>query len=155
MTSIKFQTDNCSRCGGSGRMPYAAYGGVCFKCNGHGQTLTRAGQAARKTFMETRDQNSPRKKVSELEPGDKFMAYDRKFRTVVSIKDTGHTMSSTTGSGATAVTTTHAQFTVETQRMSIGMSGDQEVMLFSQEAQRTAIQKVLKRKGVIIADTPV
>jgi hypothetical protein len=153
MTSIKFQTDDCSRCGGSGRMPFAAYGGVCFKCNGHGKTMTRAGQAARKTFIETRDAASPRKKVSELEPGDKFMAYDHKFRTVVSIKDTGYTMSSTVGSGATAVTTTHAQFTVETQKMSIGMSGDQEVMLFSAEAQSTAIQKVLKRKGVIVTTT--
>jgi DnaJ-class molecular chaperone len=45
--SIKFETTTCDRCGGSGYMPYAAYGGVCFKCNKAGVVYTRAGRAVR------------------------------------------------------------------------------------------------------------
>lgn len=40
---------DCERCGGTGYLPYAAYGGVCFKCNAkryHGVRLTKAILAA-------------------------------------------------------------------------------------------------------------
>lgn len=37
----------CGRCGGSGHMPFSAYNGVCFRCNGRGiEPITPKGQAA-------------------------------------------------------------------------------------------------------------
>lgn len=46
-TSTIFESVICSRCGGSGRMPYSVANGVCFKCGGGGTTLTKRGAAAR------------------------------------------------------------------------------------------------------------
>jgi hypothetical protein len=47
----KLETKTCSRCGGSGKMPFAVYGGVCFKCNGAGNFYTKRGRAAH-AFLE-------------------------------------------------------------------------------------------------------
>lgn len=46
VTAIAYETEDCSRCGGSGTMPYSVYGGACFKCNRKGRTMTRAGRTA-------------------------------------------------------------------------------------------------------------
>ena len=43
---ITFEQCPCTRCGGTGSMPYSVYGGVCFKCNGVGHQLTPAGRSA-------------------------------------------------------------------------------------------------------------
>lgn len=32
-----YERTTCSRCGGTGRMPYTAYEGRCFKCNQSGK----------------------------------------------------------------------------------------------------------------------
>jgi hypothetical protein len=40
------ETVVCTRCGGSGRMPFAVYGGKCFKCDGAGKVYTAKGRAA-------------------------------------------------------------------------------------------------------------
>lgn len=39
-----FESGPCSRCGGSGRMPFAVYGGLCFLCHGKGHKLSKHGQ---------------------------------------------------------------------------------------------------------------
>lgn len=36
----------CHRCGGTGKMPYSVYGGICFKCNGRKIIYTKRGAAA-------------------------------------------------------------------------------------------------------------
>lgn len=55
----------CNRCGGSGRMPYSVYAGLCFKCSGAGAILTKRGRAAQ-LWM-----NSQREKfIEEFEVGD-------------------------------------------------------------------------------------
>ena len=43
---LLFESNGCSRCGGSGKMPYSVYNGVCFKCNGKGEVLTKRGRVA-------------------------------------------------------------------------------------------------------------
>jgi len=42
-----FETETCSRCGGSGHYSYCQrYGTTCFRCGGRGYTLTKRGAAA-------------------------------------------------------------------------------------------------------------
>lgn len=45
-----FETVGCSRCGGGGMMPFAVYGGRCFKCHGSGFIYTKRGAAAKRFF---------------------------------------------------------------------------------------------------------
>lgn len=43
----RFETEGCSRCGGSGRYSYCQmYGSTCFKCHGAGKVYTKRGAAA-------------------------------------------------------------------------------------------------------------
>ena len=73
---IEFQKEECSRCGGSGKMPYAVYGGVCFKCKGKGQMFSRAGRAAYKRVRAVQEQvcSVP---ASSLKVGDRILAQGR------------------------------------------------------------------------------
>lgn len=52
--SITYEMTPCDRCGSTGRMPFAAYGGTCFKCNGKGETMTSKGRAAWKRVQEVK-----------------------------------------------------------------------------------------------------
>lgn len=83
--TYKYETQPCTRCGGSGHYSYcSAYGTVCFKCSGSGKQLTRAGDKARRKFEEvTRIAWS--KPVAEVEVGDRVKSHsnDKGWRTVV------------------------------------------------------------------------
>lgn len=46
MKTSLFESVRCTRCGGSGRMPFSVRGGICFKCDGPGFVLTKRGRAA-------------------------------------------------------------------------------------------------------------
>jgi hypothetical protein len=49
--ATKFETETCSRCGGTGTFSYCArYGRTCFKCRGTGVTLTKRGAAAKARY---------------------------------------------------------------------------------------------------------
>lgn len=69
--TLKFESCDCSRCGGSGRMPFSAYGGVCFKCNGAGQVLTPAGRSARKLYDTLLSAACTTKQAWEVEVGER------------------------------------------------------------------------------------
>jgi hypothetical protein len=62
--AMKCERETCDRCGGGGRMPFAVYGGVCFKCNGKGEVLTKRGRAASHYLLGLRT-----RKASEIEVG--------------------------------------------------------------------------------------
>ena len=141
MTKITFQTEKCSRCGGTGRMPFAAYGGVCFKCNGHANVYTRAGLAARTAFLKARAEGCPKVRAASLKAGQRFSTDDgTTWRTVVEDVDPSHTAGSVNGVPL---------ISVHTQRVDYLSTADNEVTLWSSEAHRAAIQKVAKRKGVV------
>lgn len=83
-----FESVTCTRCGGSGHYSYNPMTGTrCFKCNGHGETLTKRGAAAQNYYRLLLS-----KRYRDLEPGDKvhdagvpgFMAGG--WREVVSIE---------------------------------------------------------------------
>lgn len=50
----QIERETCSRCGGTGRMPFAVYGGVCFKCGGQKFVLTKRGAEAERYLRELR-----------------------------------------------------------------------------------------------------
>lgn len=67
-----FPIENCTRCGGTGQMPYDAYNGVCLKCNGEGTFVTRKAHAAWLAYRAA----APEKAVTagSLKVGDKVLA---------------------------------------------------------------------------------
>lgn len=66
---LLFENTTCSRCGGGGRMPFAVYGGVCFKCHGRGAVLTKRGRAAQEWLNAQRE-----KPLDQFVPGDLIYA---------------------------------------------------------------------------------
>lgn len=52
---VVFDSTPCTRCGGTGQMPYAVYGGVCLKCRGAKRRLTAKGRAATKRYLAWRE----------------------------------------------------------------------------------------------------
>lgn len=85
---IIYDTVECYRCEGNGRLnAYAhVHGGVCFKCNGTGSTLTPKGRAAKKRVDEVQKRVCM-KAASEVKPGDRVYL-SGKFTTVVEVKTT-------------------------------------------------------------------
>lgn len=47
---IKFESNPCWKCGGTGRVSFSYANGVCFTCSGAGFTYTRRGKASRARF---------------------------------------------------------------------------------------------------------
>lgn len=63
-----FESETCSRCGGSGRYSYCQmYGDRCFRCGGKGRTLTKRGAAANKYCVGLRSRN-----ILDLKPGESY-----------------------------------------------------------------------------------
>lgn len=63
-----FETQTCTRCGGSGHHSYCQmYGTTCFKCHGAGKVYTKRGRAAVEHWTRLMS-----KQAGELQPGDKI-----------------------------------------------------------------------------------
>jgi hypothetical protein len=61
-----FESQSCSRCGGSGKHSYCQmHGDMCFKCSGKGVVLTKRGSAAQSFYVSLCS-----KRISQLTPGD-------------------------------------------------------------------------------------
>lgn len=81
ITRISYETSECSRCGGSGQMPFAAYGGICLKCKGSGRMFTSKGAAAlRKAEAWKAEHTSVL--VSDLTLGDRIYVTNMRGRRV-------------------------------------------------------------------------
>lgn len=52
LPTIKFETQTCGRCGGSGTYPSSCWNGVCLGCSGAGVRYTRSGRVARLRYDE-------------------------------------------------------------------------------------------------------
>jgi hypothetical protein len=71
----EFETETCSRCGGSGNYSYCqSYGTTCFKCRGKRRTFTKRGAAASKMY-----DTLASKPVRDLQPGDVIWNQDGVF----------------------------------------------------------------------------
>lgn len=66
MANLLFESETCSRCGGSGEHSYCeTHGRTCFKCGGKKVQLTKRGAAAQAFFR-----NLLTRRVDELKLGD-------------------------------------------------------------------------------------
>ena len=66
-----FETEPCSRCGGSGNYSYNAMDGTrCYGCGGCGYKLSKRGSVAKKAFLE-----SMTKPASEVKVGDQIFDF--------------------------------------------------------------------------------
>ena len=66
---IVYETQDCRRCGGDGRLwQYRYQGGRCFDCHGYGKQRTRAAQRAAERLEET----LPSIATVDLIPGDRI-----------------------------------------------------------------------------------
>jgi len=63
--STQTERETCSRCGGTGRMPFSVYNGLCFKCHGVGFALTKRGVAAENYLRALRSQPARELKVGQ------------------------------------------------------------------------------------------
>ena len=62
-----FESEPCSRCGGTGRYSYCQmYGTMCFKCSGRKRLLTTRGKAAYAYYVAS----LPTKRLNEIAVGD-------------------------------------------------------------------------------------
>lgn len=84
-TKIVFDTETCTRCGGTGDYPSAAWQGMCLKCKRAGVVYTPTAKRARAAMDAWAEQNLSTT-YGQLVVGDKFMD-GRKVREVVSIED--------------------------------------------------------------------
>lgn len=73
---MTFEMTTCTRCGGTGQMPFAVAGGACFKCHRKGEVMTPKGRAAHKRINEWAA-NNLMVEVGDLAPGDRIMASNR------------------------------------------------------------------------------
>lgn len=74
---ITYEMTPCSRCGGSGTMPYpGVYNGKCFKCHGKGEVMTRSGAAAWKRVQSVKAKHCT-VAASSLSPGDRVLVNGR------------------------------------------------------------------------------
>lgn len=82
--SLRFETEPCGRCGGTGHFSWNALtGSRCFDCNGTKTRLTRSGKAARQRFEDALAEGAV--PARELTAGD-IVRDDRRWRRVVEIE---------------------------------------------------------------------
>lgn len=83
-----FESESCSRCGGSGKYSFNHMDGDrCYGCGGTGLKLTARGSAARKLF-----EDSMEKVVKDLQVGDKVFTHiglssNRVWQTIAAIEE--------------------------------------------------------------------
>lgn len=86
MKNLLFENVECTRCGGSGEMPFTVEGGRCFKCHGDGATLTKRGKVAQDYLESLRH-----RPANEIKVGDfvKFRSmFSTSFKAVLKIEKT-------------------------------------------------------------------
>lgn len=148
---ISFETETCDRCGGTAQMPFAAWGGVCLKCNksgkGNGQIMTRAGKAARKAYDDYLEKHHT-KMMIDLQPGDIVRDLDGR-RTVVEVdREIRHGGTCTIGAGDNAVTFSTLHITVRFKNVSYQCGPYSRITVPPVgDAQQAAFRHVANRKG--------
>lgn len=92
MTKIRYETETCSRCGGTGNYSYCQmHGTTCFKCRGTGKQLTKAANKACKAITVFKERYHRR--AADLKPGQVVMLphgmTGKKWKTIESVEENG------------------------------------------------------------------
>jgi hypothetical protein len=157
VAKIAWESDTCSRCFGTGRMPYSAYGGVCFKCNGNRVCITAAGRAARKAFMAARREACTLAEAQDLVVGDKISTDGERFHTVTEIRSESSSLRKARddedGSRYGGYVRDENKIDVvvnDRGTMVCPMAKDHPVLVWSPGAFLAGVAKVVNRKGVVL-----
>ena len=88
LKTTSIEADTCSRCGGTGTMPFSAFNGVCYKCRGGKIILTKRGRAANDYLLQLRSKPAAELSVGDIIRVDIFrgMSSKRGFRAIESIE---------------------------------------------------------------------
>lgn len=154
--SLRFESETCGRCGGSGTYPSACWNGVCLGCSGSGSRFTRNGAAAYKRYRAWLDENS-RKAARDVTPLDRIDRAGRWVRVYESREAERPQVSTcTVGAGDNAVTTQHVSDWILVTRDTRGdihnyMPGDTQVIVRpSGDARNAMFAAVAHLKGSLI-----
>lgn len=140
--SVKFATETCARCNGTGMFgPRSVNGGRCFKCGGGKVQSSRAGTAARKAFSAVVDANV--KPVAELEVGQKVKWAGAWYGVL--------TAPEATESGLVGRENVRLEiFNRREGRKVMIMPGDDSVVVWDAEVWRAAALRVSRLKGATV-----
>lgn len=104
--STSFETQTCSRCGGSGSYSYCQmYGSRCFKCGGAGKVYTKRGRIAYNLYMESLKVPAGSLKIDDLLYCENVFANKAHFSKIVSIEPNGVTDPQYSNCGYLSITT--------------------------------------------------
>lgn len=148
----KFETQPCTRCGGSGWFSYCrAWGHTCFRCGvrkgekGLGKFLTARGAAAHAFYLSL----LPTKLATELAPGDVFLDTGRAWLTVVSVTD--NAIDRQCGSGNPDGTFTYAGRNIRTKHVTLCARPDTEVFTLrpTPEQREAALARAIEYQSTL------
>lgn len=155
VAKIAYDKATCARCGGSGRMPFSAYGGVCFGCNGNGEKLTAAGRRAHAAVEEWAKAHLT-VAASSLKEGDRIN-YQGQRRTLIRDAETtlgyggGKSMIGVEGTDSYVETWTLGKTVVTTQKVSMQLPAHAEVVRWwTRESLTACVAAVGHLKGLIV-----
>ena len=154
-----FESEICSRCGGTGHFSYNQLTGTrCFKCNGNQKSFTKRGLAAALYLKSLRTVKASELKIGDLIRIDDLMRGKAWFAKITSIKDT-HSSKSLQSDGTWL---TNRMLAIETEtKNSLQMNGvtcspDSDIVKgFSAEEKKEHIEKALDfQTGLTKSGTP-
>lgn len=129
---MTFDSETCSRCGGSGTMPFSAYNGVCLKCNRAGVVLTRNGKTARGKVEAWAEANLT-VPASTVEPGQRVKSGSLSGtvveRTTTLGQGNGRSMRGVEGTDTYVETWTYGQTVIRTKSTSLSMAAHAPIRL--------------------------
>lgn len=147
---IQFETEDCTRCGGTGRFSFNPRDGhTCFKCRGSKVQLTRRGTAARKAYDAVMDEMD--KTVGALELGDRVQVRGgdgrKRWLTVCNL-EASSPMTSTVGSVTTIVDARIVDYKERPGRWIVGVTT--KVRVWDAAVHRRAAVRVSRMAGATV-----
>lgn len=153
IVKIAWERETCSRCGGTGRYPSAMWQGMCLKCEGGGQMLTRAGRAALAKYNAYLELHHSVRMI-DLQPGDVTRTARGERRTVVNVDPTiqrGGTCTIGVKGSPTEVSFCSLTITVHFQKVTQIVGPYVTTIVPPKgEAMQAALRHVEKMKGALV-----
>lgn len=142
---LTFETQVCTRCGGTGQHSFNQRDGfICWGCGGSGKSHTKAAGKAINSLKKLKEERMS-VIVTELKKGDKVF-YDGKWR---DITEQPHMTESCTISGGVK----HYLYCVDFENGSVLMLPDNTLMKLDSKILREIFEEVGKLPGAILTES--
>ena len=156
---FKYESQPCVRCGGTGHYSFNQVSGTtCFKCNGSGKQLTRAGGAASKKVTAMLDELWITT-VATILPGDKVwfnvspvcLGTLMRWATVARVEQSGSTASYVENGVKVKVPYLNIIVTHKGKESGAGYTPSMTIRRWKEVPEET-LNKIRKMKGVIVEE---